>query len=187
MRAILRQDIGWHDMAEEGSLTTRLSLDVQLIQDGVGEKFGSLLQSIASFVGGVVVAFLKVILALFLSFLCSSLLTFRKGWKLALVITACLPILIILGGALGLQIKKFITKTQSVYALAGAIAEQAFSGIRTVYAFSLQKRFVKRYDEKLVAAESLDVKKGLVFGVGFGIFLFTLYSILGMFNIHVHL
>lgn len=97
-----------------------------------------------------------------------------------MVIIACIPILMILGVFLGLQIKNFITKTQSVYAHAGAIAEQAFGGIRTVYAFSLQKRFVKRYDDKLVNAELIDAKKGTIFGVGFGIFMFVLYSILGI-------
>lgn len=34
VHAILRQDLGWFDMAEEGSLTTRLAADTQLIQDG---------------------------------------------------------------------------------------------------------------------------------------------------------
>lgn len=34
VHAILRQDLGWFDKAEEGSLTTRLATDTQLIQDG---------------------------------------------------------------------------------------------------------------------------------------------------------
>lgn len=34
MHSILRQDMGWFDQADEGSLTTRLATDVQLIQDG---------------------------------------------------------------------------------------------------------------------------------------------------------
>lgn len=31
---IMRQDMGWFDMAEEGSLTTRLATDAQMIQEG---------------------------------------------------------------------------------------------------------------------------------------------------------
>lgn len=34
VHAILRQDMGWFDKAEEGSLTTRLATDTQLIQEG---------------------------------------------------------------------------------------------------------------------------------------------------------
>lgn len=157
----MRQDIGWHDLAEDGSLTTRLALDTQLIQDGVGEKFGLVLQSIASFIGGFVVAFVK-------------------GWKLALVMFACMPILIFVGIFLGLQIKKYTQRTQDVYAVAGAVAEQAISGIRTVTSFSLQERFVNRYDNKLKDAETSDITKGKVFGMGIGLFMFTLYGILGM-------
>ena len=86
MRAILRQDIGWHDSAEDGSLTTRLALDTQLIQDGMGnfpllsplffmnshlhastgEKLGMFFRSISSFLTAVVIAYVY-------------------GWKLALV------------------------------------------------------------------------------------------------------
>lgn len=31
---VLRQDMGWFDKAEQGSLTTRLAADTQTIQDG---------------------------------------------------------------------------------------------------------------------------------------------------------
>lgn len=59
VHAILRQEMGWFDKAEEGSLTTRLATDTQLIQDGVSEKFGLLVMCIGQFVTGFVVAFVK--------------------------------------------------------------------------------------------------------------------------------
>lgn len=66
MKAILRQDIGWHDKAEEGSLTTRLALDTQLIQDGIGDKLSNALASFTTFIAGFAIAF-------------------AYGWKLSLV------------------------------------------------------------------------------------------------------
>jgi hypothetical protein len=88
--------------------------------------------------------------------------------------------LIIVGVNIGFQIKKFTQASQDFYARAGAIAEQAISGFRTVTSFSLQERFVQRYDERLIDAEKGDVKKGQAFGVGVGAFMFTLYGILGI-------
>lgn len=59
VHAILRQEMGWFDKAEEGSLTTRLAADTQLIQDGISEKFGLLVMCAGQFVTGFVVAFVK--------------------------------------------------------------------------------------------------------------------------------
>jgi ABC-type multidrug transport system fused ATPase/permease subunit len=74
VHAILRQDMGWFDQAEEGSLTTRLAADTNLIQDGISEKFGIFIQCCSQFITGFVIAFVK-------------------GWRLALVLLAAMPIM----------------------------------------------------------------------------------------------
>lgn len=59
VHSVLRQDMSWFDKADEGSLTTRLATDTQLIQDGISEKFGQLVMLISQFAGGFIVAFIK--------------------------------------------------------------------------------------------------------------------------------
>lgn len=161
VHAILRQDLSWFDKAEEGSLTTRLATDTQLIQDGISEKFGVFLQCLAAFITGFVIAFVK-------------------GWRLAVVILATVPILAGVGGIMGYSITKFTLKTQDAYAEAGAVAEQVFAGIRTVYSFSLQARFSKIYKSKLVKARKAGVKRGVILGLGFGSFMFVLFCTYGL-------
>lgn len=97
------------------------------------------------------------------------------------------------------NIKRQQTISQDVYAMAGAVAEQALSGVRTVYvlyicafipnsflltifryAFSLQKRFEQLYDTKLRASLSADTRKGIMFGMGIGGIFCCLYMIYGM-------
>ncbi|KAI9324029.1 ABC transporter type 1, transmembrane domain-containing protein [Zopfochytrium polystomum] len=78
LQAILRQDMGWFDKAEEGSLTTRLAQDTQLIQEGISEKFGAVIMSSAQFVSGIVIAF-------------------AKGWHLAIVVLAAFPVMAAVG------------------------------------------------------------------------------------------
>ncbi|KAI7890516.1 P-loop containing nucleoside triphosphate hydrolase protein [Mucor mucedo] len=161
VHAILRQEMGWFDKADEGSLTTRLATDTQLIQDGISEKFGLLVMCIGQFVTGFVVAFVK-------------------GWRLAVVMLATLPLLAGAGATMGYFITKYTLKSQDSYAEAGSVAEQVFSGIRTVYSFSLQNRFADLYEHKLEKAMQTGVKRGRILGFGFGSFMFILFSTYGL-------
>ncbi|KAF7732288.1 ATP-binding cassette, sub-B (MDR TAP), member 4 [Apophysomyces ossiformis] len=161
MHAILRQDMGWFDKAEEGSLTTRLATDTQLIQDGISEKFGLFVNAIAQFVSGFVVAFVK-------------------GWRLAVIILATMPLMAGVGGLMGFFLRKYTTKSQDAYADAGAVAEQVFSGIRTVYSFSLQDRFSKLYNKQLKRATAVGIKRGMILGFGMGTFMLVLFCTYGL-------
>jgi ABC transporter transmembrane region len=92
-----------------------------------------------------------------------------------------MPILLVVGVFIMMTIKKYTTLSQDVYAHAGSIAEQAIGGVRTVYAFSLQKRFAELYDSRLIHAERSDAKRGVAFGFGVGCFFMVLYGIYGIF------
>ncbi|GAB5593893.1 hypothetical protein Unana1_08793 [Umbelopsis nana] len=161
VHAILRQDMGWFDKAEEGSLTTRLAADTNLIQDGISEKFGIFVQCCAQFLSGFIIAFVK-------------------GWRLALVLLAAMPIMGACGIFIGIYITKFTIMGQDAYADGGTVVEQAISGIRTVYTFSLQKRFLKLYQDELQMAYLVGKKKGIVLGIGFGTFMFVLFATYGL-------
>lgn len=156
LHSIFRQDMSWFDKAEEGSLTTRLAQDTQLIQDGISEKAGQVVQGFSQFLMGFIIAFVK-------------------GWKLSLVLLASLPILGIVGSLMIMVITKSVGKGQDSYADAGAIAEQVISGIRTVNSFGLQERFQKKYEAQLQNAYKSDVRKGWALGLGFGGFFFVMF------------
>lgn len=91
-----------------------------------------------------------------------------------------MPILLGVGVFIMANIKKYTTLSQDVYAHAGRVVEQAISGIRTVYSFSLQARFSEIYNQRLEGAERCDAKRGVIFGFGAGTFFFSLYSIYGI-------
>ncbi|RUS29249.1 hypothetical protein BC938DRAFT_480878 [Jimgerdemannia flammicorona] len=153
--------MGWFDKAEEGSLTTRLAADTYLIQEGISDKAGLVVQYTAQFIAGFVIAFVK-------------------GWKLALVLLAAIPALGIVGSVMIKIMSSYTTKGQDAYAEAGAVAEQVFAGIRTVYSFSLQQRFRDRYEKKLEVAYKAGVHKGFALGWGFGSFMLVLFSTYGL-------
>ncbi|KAG0165258.1 hypothetical protein DFQ29_001706, partial [Apophysomyces sp. BC1021] len=105
LHAVLRQEIAWFDIAEEGSLNTRLASDTQLIQDGISENFGQAFTMIAQFISGFVVAF-----------------TWEA--KLSAVMLTLLPSVALTGGAVGIIIKRYTAKYQDAQANAASIAEQ---------------------------------------------------------------
>ena len=43
---------------------------------------------------------------------------------------------------------------------AGAIAEEVLAAVRTVYAFSGQRKEIERYEEHLSEARKINIKKG---------------------------
>lgn len=93
---------------------------------------------------------------------------------------ATLPLLAGAGGAMGYFITKYTLKSQDSYAEAGAVAEQVFSGIRTVYSFSLQSRFATLYEGKLGKAMKTGIRRGQILGFGFGSFMFILFGTYGL-------
>lgn len=93
---------------------------------------------------------------------------------------ATLPLTFGAGRTMVYFITKYTTASQHLYAHAGSIAEQAFQSIRTVYSFSLQSRFSKRYEEKLEEACQVGAKRGISLGFGIGTILGLLFATFGL-------
>ena len=54
------------------------------------------------------------------------------------------------------------------YAKAGAVAEEVFTAIRTVFAFNGQPKEIKRYEVRLDDAKKYGIKKGFINGAMLG-------------------
>lgn len=71
-------------------------------------------------------------------------------------------------------------KELKIYAKAGAVAEELISSIRTVTAFSGQKKGTLRYTKNLDAARKFGVKKGIATGAFLGSFNFIFFAIIAL-------
>ncbi|KAJ3332060.1 hypothetical protein HDU93_009372, partial [Gonapodya sp. JEL0774] len=160
-RAILRQDIGWFESGNHtGDLTNRLQSDTSLIKDGMAEKLGVVVQCSAQFVAGVLIAY-------------------TRGWKMSLVITCLLPLMLMVGTFMGINLSKRTKSQQDAYAAAGAVAEQSISNIRTVAAFGGEHRNIQRYEQKVKVAYDWGLQIGIVTGLGLGTMFFVMFSTYG--------
>jgi len=150
--AVMRQDIAWFDTNNPGSLTSIISENVVLIRDAMGDKLGSLMQFTAMFITGYTVGL-------------------TNSWKLTMVIMAMAPLLG-LGGFLIMKVMERATEGGlGAYASAGAVASEAFSMIRTVASYGLERRTGAAYRKHLKVAEASDEQSARAQGRGMG-FLF---------------
>ncbi|OMH80546.1 Multidrug resistance protein 1 [Zancudomyces culisetae] len=157
-RAIMSQEIEWFDSVNTGDLTTRMSSDISLIQEGINEKSGFIIQYLTTFFGGFVLAFIR-------------------GWKMALVVLAVMPLLIVSAGLMGANIGKLTNMVQEAYAEAGAVATEVLSSMRTVMSFNAQEREIERYSDKLSKGHKVGMKKTMIFALGVGVIFFFIYAL----------
>ncbi|KAJ2557345.1 hypothetical protein EV175_001403, partial [Coemansia sp. RSA 1933] len=157
--SIMRQDIGWFDSIKTGEMTTRITNDVNLVQDGISEKFGFVSMNLVSFITGFVIAFVK-------------------GWDIALICMCVLPFMIVAAAYMGRKISQWATHAQDHTAGSGAVADEVLGGIRTVQAFNGQLRELERYEKNIQDSYLFGRKKGFILGAGFGLihfFIFVMY------------
>uniref|UniRef100_A0A672TGR9 Bile salt export pump n=1 Tax=Strigops habroptila TaxID=2489341 RepID=A0A672TGR9_STRHB len=145
-RKVMRMDIGWFDCTSVGELNTRITDDVNKINEAIADQVAIFIQRLTTFV-------------------CGFLLGFVSGWKLTLVIIAVSPLIGIGAAVYGLAVAKLTGRELKAYAKAGAVADEVLSSIRTVAAFGGEKREVERYDKNLVYAQHWGIRKGIIIGV----------------------
>ncbi|EGC38102.1 ABC transporter B family protein [Dictyostelium purpureum] len=156
-KAILRQEIGWYDITKSSELSTRISSDTLLFQEGIGEKIGNFIHHSSTFIAGFIVGFVN-------------------GWQLTLVIFALTPLIAAAGAFVSKMMADLTKAGQDAYAQAGAVAEEKIGSIRTVSTFSGEPGEVVKYSACLKEALKVGIKKGLMNGIGIGLVFLVLFG-----------
>ncbi|KAF1836489.1 leptomycin B resistance protein pmd1 [Decorospora gaudefroyi] len=139
LRAIFRQNIAFFDFLGSGEITTRISSDMNLVQDGIGQKIGLFVTGVSMFVSAIIIGFIR-------------------SWKLSLIMLAATFALILMMGINGTLMKKSQTLSIDEYATAASLAEEVLSSARNVAAFGTQKRLEEKYKVFVDRATQLDFK-----------------------------
>uniref|UniRef100_A0A8C0FWQ6 Uncharacterized protein n=1 Tax=Chelonoidis abingdonii TaxID=106734 RepID=A0A8C0FWQ6_CHEAB len=129
-----------------------INSDINTIHEGIGDKFCIFVQFFATFLTGIVIGFVY-------------------RWKLTLVI---LSVSLLLAAAEFLA--SFTTKELTVYARAGAVAEEILTAIRTVVVFNGQMKALAKYDVNLKNARKVGVKKPITTYTSLGFTEFILFG-----------
>ncbi|CAH2087972.1 unnamed protein product [Euphydryas editha] len=157
LQAVLRQDITWYDLNTSMNFATKVSDDVEKYREGIGEKVPMLIYLVMSFVTAVIISCVY-------------------GWELTLVILSCAPI-IIASTAIVAKVQSSLTSQElKAYSIAGVIAEEVLSSIRTVVAFGGEEKEIDRYQNRLDPAKKTGIKKGIYSGIGSGFMWLIIYA-----------
>uniref|UniRef100_A0A914DR54 Uncharacterized protein n=1 Tax=Acrobeloides nanus TaxID=290746 RepID=A0A914DR54_9BILA len=156
LKAILRQEIAWFDKMQTGNLTARLTDDLERVREGLGDKLSLFIQMLASFVAGFIVGFIY-------------------NWQMSLIMLLFTPLLMLASFLMAKTASERTHVEQTKYAVAGGIAEETFSSIRTVLSLNGQHQELRRYEAALEDGRQTGLLKYIYMGLGFAFTALTTY------------
>ena len=139
LAAILRQNIAFFDKLGAGEITTRITADTNLVQDGISEKIALTLTALATFVTAFIIAFIKY-------------------WKLTLILSSTVFAIVFVMATGSRFIIKYNKQSLVSYAIGGSVAEEVVSSIRNTTAFGTQDKLAKKYEVHLKEAMKWGLK-----------------------------
>jgi ATP-binding cassette, subfamily B, bacterial MsbA len=153
---LLEMPPGFFAERRTGELTSRLTTDIGLLQGVLSHQIAEFSRQILALVGGVV------------------LLTLMQP---RLTLTALGVVPLVVGSALyfGRRLRRMTVGVQDKVAEATAVAEEAFSQIRTVQSFVQEPAERKRYGERIAASVRTALVRARIRGVFFGVLTFSTF------------
>jgi ATP-binding cassette, subfamily B (MDR/TAP), member 1 len=156
LKALLRQNIAYFDYLGAGEITTRITADTFLIQDGISEKFGLTLTSASTFISAFAIAF-------------------SRSWKLTFILLSTVVAIALSIGIGSSYMMKWSIQAQIRYAQSGSQAEEVLSSIRSVTAFNTQEKLSKQYNTYLREAGKFGRRHQGALGIMTGIMMFLIF------------
>ena len=154
---IIRKPIKFFDEDKNnpGILSARISIDTQQVNSLASSLIGVVIQGIAGFVVGMIIAFIY-------------------SWQLTLVALGLSP-LVSIGQSFQAKLMSGFQGSDESYKTSGAIIMESVMNIRTVASFCNEKKFGKKYNDMVDIPIAKGSKKGLLIGAAFGGSYFLLF------------
>ncbi|CAJ2650454.1 unnamed protein product [Trifolium pratense] len=154
LKSVLRQEVGFFDTQTAGSSTTYqvvslISSDANTVQSALSEKIPDCLTYISAF-------------------LFCHIFAFVLSWRLALAAIPLSVMFIVPALVFGKMMLDVTMKMIESYGVAGSIAEQAISSIRTVFSYVGENQTLKRFSTALQKTMELGIKQGFAKGLMLG-------------------
>ena len=157
-RSLLSQEIAFYDGVNPNELATKIAEECFNIQQGIGEKVATFTNNMSMMVVGFLIGYIK-------------------GWQLALVLTAFLPIIGFAGSLFVFSMQKLTKINNEAYSRSGAISEEVLNAIRTVVSLGGQAKESRRY-KKVLDENTYSINKySIISGASMGFVFFAMFSI----------
>ncbi|KAF4634705.1 hypothetical protein G7Y89_g3398 [Cudoniella acicularis] len=161
LQAIIRQNMAFFDLLGAGEVTTRITSDMNLIQEGITSKISLSLTATATFTTAFIIAFVEY-------------------WKLALILSSVIVAILIAGAVGGKFAVKYNRESLASYSAGATIVEEAIGSIRHVTAFGIQEQLAQRYHAYLLEAEVSGIKARIAIAIMISVMMATPYFSYGL-------
>ncbi|KAL7715736.1 p-glycoprotein 6 [Entamoeba marina] len=156
--SLLSQEMGWYDANNTGEMTSKMTGDIFLLHDAIGPKVGEFFSYFGMCLTGYIIGFVK-------------------DWKLCFVMISVAPFMAGSAGIFAFVQSKSASSTQASYAVAGGIASETISNMRTVAAIGIEKSRIHQYLHTLRHSLHVGIKAAHATGGSTG-YCFSLFSLL---------
>eukprot|EP00271_Cylindrocystis_brebissonii_P007435 TRINITY_DN20981_c0_g1_i1.p1 TRINITY_DN20981_c0_g1~~TRINITY_DN20981_c0_g1_i1.p1 ORF type:complete len:1281 (-),score=259.90 TRINITY_DN20981_c0_g1_i1:445-4287(-) len=162
-QAILRNEVAWfdRDANSSGAVASRLATDATLVRAAAGDRISVIVQNLSL----LIIAFT---IALILQ------------WKMALVVIATFPLLIVSAVVEQAFLKGFAGDQKAAHEQASMVASEAVGNVRTVAAFGAEDRVLALFNTHLEAPLKRATARGLIAGAVYGSSQCIMYSAFGL-------
>lgn len=159
LAAILRNEVGWFDEEENNSslVAARLATDAADVKSAIAERISVILQNMTSLLTSFIVGFIV-------------------EWRVALLILATFPLIVLANFAQQLSLKGFAGDTAKAHAKTSMIAGEGVSNIRTVAAFNAQNKILYLFSQELRIPRRHSLSRSQTSGFLFGLSQLALYG-----------
>ncbi|KAK7419742.1 hypothetical protein QQX98_003114 [Neonectria punicea] len=161
LKQTLRQEIGYFDSSEPGSVSTSLNTGGNLVSQGISEKFGLAVQAASTFFASFVVAF-------------------GVQWKLTLITLCIVPFMLIVITICVMIDSRIENKLLTTWGEADKLAEEVFASIRNAHAFWAYSKLSRKFENIVEKTRALGKKKPPIYAVMFCIQFFCIYAGYGL-------
>ena len=158
---ILMQEQGWFDQNNAFEFATKVQVQLEQIELGVGEKFGTLIECASTFITGLIIAFFA-------------------SWKLTLIILCVSPFLAGCIIYMVTSMRKSLFLSRKAYETAGGVAEEVLYNIKTVVSFGNFDFEKQRFGHYIDLVHKLDKQSGFKLAIstaGVNFFYFLSYFV----------
>jgi ATP-binding cassette subfamily B (MDR/TAP) protein 1 len=157
LKQALSQEIAYFDLSGARCISGQLTTNGNLINGGIAEKLGLIVQAASALVTAFIVAF-------------------AVQWKLTLIIICIVPTSLIVTMVSLAMDSKYEHLCTRVYAKAGLVAEETISSIQNIRAFWAFGNMSKRFEAILQQAYTVGLRKSPVLSVLYSFEFFCIYA-----------
>mmetsp|Transcript_28880 Transcript_28880/g.45725 ORF Transcript_28880/g.45725 Transcript_28880/m.45725 type:complete len:778 (-) Transcript_28880:104-2437(-) len=156
---LLQQEMGYFDIKNSGTVNTDMIADCMFISEGLGVKYGFIIQQLVAFLFGFA-------------------LSFWFSWEMALILLACLPVLVVVGVIQG-KLMQGTGKDADPFSSAGSFSNEVLVSIRSVQAApKLLVAKMQEYNDVLQVAFPIARKRSVIIGFGIGAMMFGMFGVM---------